>query len=290
MNILITGITGTIGTELARQLLEEGHTLRGLSRDEFKQSKFEYKNHVEMFLGDIRNINTVENSMRGIDTVIHTAALKHVDLMEKNINECIYTNVIGTENIILTQRKLGTRKIVFTSTDKACYPVNVYGNSKSIGEKLILSNNRNNIVVRYGNVLNSRGSIIGIFKEQLLKHKKIKITHEDMTRFWIKIEDAARYIIKMTKSECHGLAIPELKAASVVDLAKVIFHNICPGEALPFEIIGLRPGEKIHECLFTSKDHLIKNKVYERHNELFSNFSSVQLSYEDLESLVKASL
>ncbi len=249
MKILITGITGTIGTELTKRL-KSVHEIVGLSRDELKQSKFPYKNDVTLRLGDIRDPMAVLQASKGCDLIIHTAALKHVDLMELNPYESIKTNIHGTENILNAQVMNRVPRVTMLSTDKAVYPINVYGHSKAISEKLVMKASPNNQIVRYGNVLNSRGSVISIFKKQLEEEGICKITDDKMTRFWIKIEDAATLVLKTVHSKEGGIYVPEMKASKITLLADAILSEM-NGESCKAktEIVGMRPGEKINECL-----------------------------------------
>jgi FlaA1/EpsC-like NDP-sugar epimerase len=267
MKVLVTGITGTIGSVLADKLLFYGHEVVGISRDEFKQAKFQYKNECEMVLGDIRDLDSCIRASRGCDAIIHTAALKHVDLMEKHPMESYKTNVVGTDNLLKCQRKFDIKQLVLLSTDKAVYPINVYGNTKAIAEKLVLSNPEN-LVVRYGNVLNSRGSVLELFKKQIPK-KLVTLTHEKMTRFWVTIEDVAEFIIDKFAHEKTGIHIPDMKASSIKGLVKAIKSGMGVLGDIEYKTIGMRPGEKINECLY-SRYEKINNEEISRY-DLYSD-------------------
>lgn len=249
MRILITGITGTIGTVLTRKLLMSGNEIVGLSRDELKQTQFHYKKDVDLRLGDVRSLDSVVRASRNCDLIIHTAALKHVDMMEKSPHECIETNVLGTENVYFAQEINDIKRVCALSTDKAVYPINVYGNSKAMAEKIILQNT-NNQIVRYGNVINSRGSVLALFQDQIQTLGYCKLTSDKMTRFWMKIEDAAQLIISSLSNIYGGIFVPKMKACPVTLLADAVLSEI-EGEdtVCPYKVIGMRPGEKINECL-----------------------------------------
>lgn len=253
--MLITGITGTLGTEITKQLLEmyPGVHIVGISRDEYKQSRFKYRNDVELILGDIRDYEAVSSAIKGTvskaQMIYHFAAMKHVDLGEIHVDECVKTNIIGTQNLCRAQKQQDVYKIVMASTDKACYPINVYGCAKQIAEKAVLRSNEFNTVCRYGNVLNSRGSVIEKFAEKIRKGETIQITSTDMTRFWIRIEDAAKFIIdKSEHSKSNaGIHVPPIKAATLLEIVAALEEAI--GYECKREITGLRLGEKLHECL-----------------------------------------
>lgn len=237
MRIFITGLSGTLGTAV-KDILKSEHTLFGLSRCENKAKRLFEEGHYT-YIGDVTDFERLTWAISDCkpDIIFHFAALKHVDILENHIEMCINTNIKGTINILKAQRENNVPKLVFSSTDKAVYPVNVYGMCKAISERLVLKN-PNNVVCRYGNVLGSNGSVLNTFKKDL---PRAKITDKDMTRFWIKIEDAAKFVVNkgLTGS---GLCIPEMKAFKVIDLARLV-------GATEFEYIGIRPGEKLHECL-----------------------------------------
>lgn len=276
MKIWISGITGTLGTEITKQLLEKyvKHEIFGYSRDEFKQQKFPYKDKVTMILGDIRDKTRVLEATREMDMIFHFAALKHVDVLEKNPEESIATNVIGTQNILYAQRINKIKRVCLSSTDKAAYPINTYGLCKALSERLVLRN-KNNVVVRYGNVLASRGSVIPTFVETLEKESTAYITDTAMSRFFIRIEDAAKFVIDSAFEVSGGLKIPPMKAAKMTTVAETI-NKLLGNNIFRISICGIRPGEKLAECLRTD---------YE--GEMVTSDSCEQFSNYELESLLK---
>src|SRR3990167_3190321 len=254
MKIFITGITGTLGQRVAELCVNAGHEVIGLSRCEYKSKNLMNKIKTRIFIGDIRDedrLFDIFNKEKNIDLIFHFAALKHVDLCEDEIDECIKTNLQGTRNIKAIQDYFKIEKIIFTSTDKAVYPINTYGHCKAISEKIILSN-PNNVVCRYGNVLNSRGSVFKIFRDQIINHNKVYITDMEMTRFFISIEDAAKFVFSFI-GDSVGIKIPLLKmrACKISDLALAVICYIKRSNVLSPEVqiveTGIRPGEKIHE-------------------------------------------
>ena len=263
-SILITGGTGSFGKAFATTILEKYRNIKRLvifSRDELKQ--FEMSNlelfrknskKVRFFIGDVRDFERVKMALKNIDIVVHAAALKQVEASEYNPYECIKTNILGSQNIINASLECNLKKAIFISTDKATNPINLYGASKLAGEKLFLA--ANNIrgksktifsVVRYGNVIGSRGSVIPIFlkcKEQ--KSRFIPVTHKDMTRFIIKLEDGVKFVLSSLDIMNGGeIFVPKIPSVKIVDLAKIIL----PSSKIKF--IGIRPGEKLHEVLIS---------------------------------------
>lgn len=292
MHIYITGITGTIGTELTKICLENGHNVSGISRDEFKQHHFKYKNDVDLYIGNICDYEDVLDSMNNVDLVIHTAAMKHVEKMQEFPRRSIETNIYGTQNVLRAAKSKGFPKVTFLSTDKAVYPINVYGHCKAIAEHLVMQTNTN-AVVRYGNVLNSRGSVLTTFKNTLKEQGKCFITHPAMTRFFIKIEDAANFVYSVaTSPDKTGLHVPKMKACKILDLAKAVNRVIYGESDRIYEIIGMRPGEKINECLkgryedvngdYTNLPTSSKGDVYSDSVESFTD--------EELDELVASEL
>lgn len=267
MKVFITGITGTLGKEVLKLLIPLGYDVTGLTRDELKLKQMINEFGPRMALGDVRDFESMERLTKGVDILFHFAALKHIDLMEKRTEECIKTNLYATENIYHIQKANNIKRVVFSSTDKAVYPINVYGMCKAISERIILRN-KNNVVCRYGNVLASRGSAIHIFKEHIKANQPIPITHEKMTRFWITIKNAAEFVVSKGLGYKPGLFIPKIKSYGVVDLAQLLYDKINDypegvGKKVEIKNIGMRPGEKIHECLYSA---------YESGKDLHSNF------------------
>jgi UDP-N-acetylglucosamine 4,6-dehydratase len=267
-SLLITGGTGSLGNKLTEILLKD-FSLKKLiifSRDELKQfdhkkkfEKFDKKNICRYFLGDVRDLERLKFAFKDVDFIIHAAALKHVDQAEYNPYEFINTNINGAKNVIEASLYNNVSKVVALSTDKAANPINLYGATKLASDKLFVSGN--NItgnsktrfsVARYGNVINSRGSVAPFFLD-LVKNKKkfIPITHKKMTRFWITLKESSDFIF-MCFNEMKGgeIFIPKIPSIKIVDLAKAIAPKI------PIKIIGLRAGEKIKEILCSQDEYI----------------------------------
>lgn len=250
MRCLITGITGTLGQAVARILLEDpNNEVLGVSRDEQKQRLLSPHPRLSLHLGDVRDADRIVELSRSVNVIFHFAALKCVDTLEDNVDECIKTNVLGTRNVIAAQFRNHIDRVVLSSTDKAAYPINTYGASKALAEKIVLQN-KNNIVCRYGNVIASRGSVIPMFVKSLKSEKKVFITHPQMTRFFIRIEDAAKFVVDQSTEANGGLKIPEMSSARIMDLAESV-ASLIGVSGYEMKITGMRPGEKIDECLRT---------------------------------------
>ena len=262
--ILVTGGTGSFGRAFVRILLERFklHKLIVFSRDELKQYEmaqvFPETAYpcMRYFIGDVRDADRLEMAMRDVDIVVHAAALKHVPAAEYNPFECIRTNVHGAENIVNAALRSGVRKVVALSTDKAASPINLYGASKLAADKIFVA--ANNLsggrtlfsVVRYGNVVGSRGSVVPLFRRLLQEGAgSLPITDPRMTRFWISIEDGVSFVLSSLEMMQGGeILVPKIPSTKIVDLANVI----APGR--PHKVIGIRPGEKLHEVLITEDD------------------------------------
>lgn len=258
-NILILGGAGTLGSELVKRLYR-GHRLTVLSRDEHKQQamKKAYPG-VKFVLGDIRDKGSIEREFIDKDIVFHVAALKHIDHLEDNPIESIKTNVLGSINVADAAVEQGVPYCVFSSTDKAVDPINVYGNCKALSERIFLQKNelQSNThfsVYRWGNVIGSQGSAIPFFIDCILKNKPIPVTDQRMSRFWITISEAVDFMFETFHSSPKGevLVPPKMKAATIPQIIAALKNllSIDLG-ADNFQIIGLRKGEKLHECLFS---------------------------------------
>jgi UDP-N-acetylglucosamine 4,6-dehydratase len=253
-SVLITGGTGSFGRRFVKTVLEAHGPRRVviLSRDELKQYEFAEElgrdPRVRFFIGDVRDAERLWRAFDGIDFVVHAAALKQVPAAEYNPFEAVKTNVLGAQNVINAAIDRGVKRVVALSTDKASSPINLYGATKLVSDKLFTAANAyvgshptRFAVVRYGNVSGSRGSVVPLFK-RLAKTGVIPITDHRMTRFWITLDQGVRFVIRML-GEMHGgeLFVPKIPSMRVVDLAMAI----APGCRL--EVVGIRPGEKLHE-------------------------------------------
>jgi UDP-N-acetylglucosamine 4,6-dehydratase len=261
-SVLITGATGSLGKSLVGFLLKETKVRRVaiFSRDELKQQHlrihFQDDPRLRWFLGDVRDLDRLKRAFHGVDYVIHAAALKQVDTGEYNPMEFIKTNVLGSQNVIDASIDAGVKRVVALSTDKASSPINLYGATKLTADKLFVAANNYSFsygttfsVVRYGNVMGSRGSVIPFFQEIAAQGKPLPITDLRMTRFWISIESAVKFVIESLEIMTGGeLYVPRIPSMKIVDLA----NAVAPRTAL--EEIGMRPGEKLHEEMISSDD------------------------------------
>jgi len=261
-SILITGGTGSFGKKYTKILLQK-YTPKKIiiySRDELKQFEMaqEYNNPcMRYFIGDVRDKDRLIKAMNGVDYVIHAAALKHVPIAEYNPMECIKTNINGAQNVIDAALANGVKKVIALSTDKAANPINLYGATKLASDKLFVAANNikgdQNIqfsVVRYGNVIGSRGSVVPFFSK-LIKEgaKELPITHPDMTRFMITLEQGVNFVLKNFERMQGGeIFVPKIPSMKITELAKAMAPN------LPQKIIGIRPGEKLHEIMCPADD------------------------------------
>ena len=261
-NVLITGGTGSFGKAFVRRIIDTRKPQRVVvfSRDEIKQYEMEQEfRHpaLRFFIGDVRDADRMRTAMVGIDVVIHAAALKHVPAAEYNPWECIKTNVQGAQNVIDAALANGVQKVIALSTDKAANPINLYGASKLASDKLFVA--ANNIagrhptrfaVVRYGNVVGSRGSVVPLFRKLVADGvREIPITDERMTRFWITLPQGVEFVLKSLARMYGGETfVPKIPSATILDLAEAV----APG--VPRKVIGIRPGEKRHEVMCPRDD------------------------------------
>lgn len=261
-NILITGGTGSFGKKYTKILLEKykPNKIIIFSRDELKQYEMAQEFNAKCmryFIGDVRDGDRLKKAMKDVDFVIHTAALKHVPIAEYNPMECIKTNINGASNVIDAAIENGVKNVIALSTDKAANPVNLYGATKLASDKLFVA--ANNLVgkedikfsvVRYGNVVGSRGSVVPYF-QKLIKYgaSKLPITDTKMTRFFITLEDGVNFVLKNFERMQGGeIFIPKIPSMKIVDMAKALAPD------LEHEIIGIRPGEKLHEIMCPADD------------------------------------
>ena len=255
--VMITGGTGSFGQKCTQALLKlDVKKIIIFSRDELKQfemsNKFNSKK-IRYFLGDVRDLSRLELALQKVNFVIHAAALKQVPAAEYNPIECIKTNILGAENVIRASLKNNVEKVLALSTDKAANPINLYGATKLCSDKLMISANFYSnetsftkfSVVRYGNVIGSRGSVLPFFQSLIKKNSSsLPITDEKMTRFWISLDEGVNFVLNSLTEMIGGeLFIPKSPSIKIVDLARALNPKI------KFNITGIRPGEKLHEVL-----------------------------------------
>lgn len=262
-NVLVTGGTGSFGQKLVEVLLNRENVERLIvfSRDELKQHEMRLRfpeerfPQVRYFIGDVRDQRRLERAFEGVDLVLHAAALKQVPTAEYNPMEAVLTNIEGTRNVVDAALDMGVARVIALSTDKAVNPINLYGATKLVAEKLVIQSNSyagrkktRLACVRYGNVLNSRGSVVPEFKRQMqLGH--VQVTDARMTRFWITLEQGVNFVLKCVELSRGGeVFIPKLPTMKITDLADAI----TPG--VPIEFTGIRPGEKLHETLISQDE------------------------------------
>jgi len=271
-NIVITGGTGSFGKKCTQLILNnyKPGKLIIFSRDEYKQYEMAKKYPenkfpcIRFFLGDVRDKERLHRAFQEVDYIIHAAALKQIPSTEYNPFEAVKTNVIGAQNIIDAAIDQNVKKVIALSTDKAANPINLYGATKLCSDKLFVSGNVYSggktifSVVRYGNVVGSRGSVIPLFLESK-KHGKIQITDTRMTRFWISLSQGVGFVLDCLKRMQGGeVFVPKLPSMKIIDLANAIAPDV------KHEIIGIRPGEKIHEIMI-SKDDAINTVEYDNY-------------------------
>ena len=263
--ILVTGGTGSLGQSLTKRLLEtDADTIRIFSRNESKQVEMESKfdnGRLRFLIGDIRDNQRLVTAFEDIDIVFHAAALKHVPVIEYNPFEAIKTNVYGSQNVIDASLSQDVEKVICIGTDKAVSPLNTYGATKLLMEKLFVSaNNSLNekrhktsfLALRYGNVVGSSGSVIPKFIKMINEGKKITITDSEMTRFSITMEQALDFIIDCTQNgKPSEIYVPKLKSYSIMDVKDALFDLLGKTD---FNVVGIRPGEKLHETLINSEE------------------------------------
>lgn len=259
--ILITGGTGSFGKKFIQKILQfNPKKIIVYSRDELKQyemSQVFSNTKMRYFIGDVRDIDRLKLALNGVDICIHAAALKHVPIAEYNPMECIKTNINGASNVIEASLHNEVGQIIALSTDKAANPINLYGATKLASDKLFISANnikgdRNSkfSVVRYGNVIGSRGSVVPFFRHLAANNAEfIPITHEEMTRFFITLEQGVDFVLKsLTRMHGGEIFIPKIPSVKITQLAKILAPNI------PHKIVGIRAGEKLHEVMITKDD------------------------------------
>lgn len=263
--VLVTGGTGSFGQKFAETVVKR-YRLRKLiiySRDELKQSEmreravFRDETCLRFFIGDVRDRDRLEMAFRGVDYVVHAAALKQIPVAEYNPFECIRTNVYGAENVVTAAIRTGVKRVIALSTDKAANPINLYGASKLASDKIFVA--AKNLVgageplfgvVRYGNVIGSRGSVVPYFR-QLIESgaRSLPVTDKRMTRFWITLKQGVDFVLSCLAMTRGGeIFVPKIPSMSVVDLARVMAPK------LPVQFTSIRPGEKLHEAMITEDE------------------------------------
>jgi FlaA1/EpsC-like NDP-sugar epimerase len=268
--VAITGAAGTVGRELVAQLLAlDVAELRGLDNDEnglFELDKaFGHYSQFNGLLCDVSSSHAVKHVFDGVDYVFHAAALKHVPICERSPSASIDVNIRGVENVVEAALEKRVSRVVFTSSDKAVHPTNVMGASKLLGERLALSANRRNGVTlvactRFGNVAGSRGSVLPLFREQIIKHGRLTLTSPAMTRFFMTRALAVRLVIEsMTHARGGEVFIPKMRAVAITDLATVMVRLLAPlggrlAEEVQIDVTGPRPGEKLYEELLSEDE------------------------------------
>ena len=284
-SILVTGGTGSFGKSFVKHLLRNYKPRKVIvfSRDEQKQ--FDMSNELRLadhpslryFIGDVRDVDRLELAMRGIDIVVHAAAMKHVPIAEYNPFECVRTNIHGAENVVTAAIRTGVKKVVALSTDKASNPVNLYGATKLASDKIfIAANNLSGIdgpsfaAVRYGNVVGSRGSVLPFFRNLIARGTDhLPITDPEMTRFWITIDQGVAFVLSsMALMQGGEIFVPKIPSMRVVDLARVIAPK------LPQRIIGIRVGERLHETMISEDDARSTVEIADRYIILPHGLSS----------------
>ncbi len=261
-SILVTGATGSFGRAFLRYALDhiDPHRIVVFSRDELKQYEvrqmFGDDPRLRFFIGDIRDRARLVRAMHGIDHVVHAAALKQVDTAEYNPSEYVATNIDGSQNVIDAAIAAGVQRVVALSTDKASSPINLYGATKLVADKLFVAGNHyaahhptRLAVVRYGNVMGSRGSVVPLFRQLNAAGRSLPITDKRMTRFWITLDQAVRFVVDSFEVMQGGeLFVPRIPSMRILDLVEAV------APAAPIHEIGMRPGEKLHEEMIASDD------------------------------------
>lgn len=265
--VLVTGGAGTIGQALARRLVQ--YPLRQLRLIDHNEEKtfylemaFKKDDRVRPFLGDIRDRNRMARALAGVDVVIHTAALKHVELGEYNPFEVVSTNLSALQALLELSLDLNVDRFVFTSSDKAVNPTNVMGGSKFIGERLVIAANGYKgprrtrfCCTRFGNVLGSAGSVVPVFERQIAAGGPVTVTEPEMTRFFMTLDESVELVLAAIVATHGGeIFVPKMHALRLIDLAEAMVAHYAPGRNIPIEKIGLRPGEKFYEELITDTE------------------------------------
>jgi len=261
--IFIDGGSGSWGNALTERLLKESpKEIRIYSRGEFLQVTMNRKFNnpkIKFIIGDVRDYEALKKATKNVDYLFHLSALKHVPVCEENVEEAIKTNIIGTQNVVNVSIENNIKTVIDVSTDKACNPISLYGYTKAVGEKLIqqahsIGSNTQFLVIRGGNALGSSGSVVPFFIDQIQRFNKISVTSLDMTRYFLTLSDAIELLFVSISSELSGgLLVMKMPACQIIDLTKILIEYY-GNEDTKIEIIGLRPGEKIHETLVSKEE------------------------------------
>lgn len=302
--VFVTGGCGTVGKELVKQLLVDYNVQELIVVDNNESEVFylselykEYQN-AHFYLADIRDDKALSRKLDGIDIVFHTAAFKHVILCEQVPFEAVQTNILGVENVIRASARAGVKKVIFTSSDKAVNPTNVMGTSKLMGERLTTAANVEFgdskcifASTRFGNVLGSRGSVIPIFREQIKKGGPVTLTHEDMTRFIMSIEQSVHLVIDSAMLAQGGeVFVTKMPVIRIKDLAEVMIEQLAgefghKPENIKIDTIGVKPGEKLYEELMTGEETgraIELEKYFVIKPSIMKRFKNVDYSYENV--------
>jgi len=296
--IFITGGTGSWGNELVKQILEKytPKEIRIYSRGEHKQVEMRQKFNnpvLKFIIGDVRDKNILGLAMKNVDYVFHLAALKHVPVCEENCWEAVLTNIVGTQNVIECAIANDVKKVVDISTDKAVDPFNLYGVTKACGEKLIINANQNYIsdtkfvCIRGGNVMGTNGSVLPLFKKQIIEKNEVTVTDPNMTRYLMSTREAISLIfeavINSEGGEIYVMRMPSTKVSNIVEVMKGLFGN----EKTTQKIVGVRPGEKLHEVL-VSKNESPRTKIFnDKYYVILPQYTnqSLEEKYKDLDKI-----
>lgn len=289
--ILITGGTGSFGKAFIRTVLEKYDLNRCIvfSRDELKQYEMAQEfpagtgRPIRYFIGDVRDAERLELAMRGVDYVVHAAAMKHVTIAEYNPFECVKTNINGAENVVMAAIRSGVKRVIALSTDKAANPINLYGATKLASDKIFVAGNNLSgaggcdfSVVRYGNVIGSRGSVIPFFQKLIDEGaSELPITDERMTRFWITLEQGVAFVLSCMEMMRGGeIFVPKITSMRVTDMAR------CMAPDLPHRNVGIRAGEKLHEVMISEDDARGTVELHDRYAILAPFLEARNQSYD----------
>lgn len=305
--ILIIGGTGTIGQKLTKEILKQNpKVIRILSRDEYKQFIMEHEidneEKLRFLIGDVRDYERVERAMEDVDVVFNLAAMKHVPACEYNPTEAIKTNVNGMENVLKAAIKNNVESVVFTSSDKAISPTNAYGATKLLAEKLVQAADSMKgkaktkfVAVRFGNVMGSRGSVIPLFKKQILEQRKITVTNHNMSRFMMTLTEAVKLTMQAARQSVGGeLFVLKMPVIKLKDLAEITTEETCKvigidKNEIDIQTIGLRSGEKMYEELMTEEESKFAYDIgnmyavipttfsIKKYEEFYSKFSKTEI-------------